>query len=134
GAKYVLNFKVKANKTGTISANLQDPSNYAGRGDFGSVDLTTSWQEVTLETVVSGENAKRFLFNYGNFDGTVWIDDISLRIYNESGGGGDAGYAYTFTNQSAVNFWEAQVAYDLPNLENNQEYVLKFAVKATEAG
>ncbi len=134
GAKYVLNFKVKANKTGTISANLQDPSNYAGRGDFGSVDLTTSWQEVTLETVVSGENAKRFLFNYGNFDGTVWIDDISLRIYNESGSGGDAGYAYTFTNQSAVNFWEAQVAYDLPNLENNQEYVLKFAVKATEAG
>ncbi|SKB45589.1 Carbohydrate binding domain-containing protein [Parapedobacter luteus] len=53
---------------------------------------------------------------------------------DEAGGGGDAGYAYTFTNQSAVNFWEAQVAYDLPNLENNQEYVLKFAVKATEAG
>src|SRR5690606_39078287 len=52
----------------------------------------------------------------------------------ESGGGGDAGYAYTFTNQSAVNFWEVQVAYDLPNLENNQEYVLKVAVKATEAG
>ncbi len=51
------------------------------------------------------------------------------------GGGGNGGYAYTFTNPTAGNFWEAQVAYNLSsNLDNGTQYVLKFMARATATG
>ncbi len=87
GDIYVLNFKVKATDTGVMSAGMQNSTNYAGCGDFSSINLTTSWQELTLETVITGENANRFLFSFGTFAGTIYIDDITLCRKDLDGGG-----------------------------------------------
>lgn len=60
----------------------------------------------------------------------------STRGLSADGEGYDGtGYAYTFTNPSAVNFWEAQTAYDLsPALQMGSTYVLSFKVKSDVAG
>ncbi|MBK5721688.1 endo-1,4-beta-xylanase [Dysgonomonas sp. Marseille-P4677] len=86
GATYVLDFKVKGSKGGSISASLQNPDGYKGCGDFPAFDITTEWEEKSLEVVVTGENAARFLFNYGTYAGTINIDDITLCRLNPDGG------------------------------------------------
>ena len=87
GATYVLRFKVKSSVAATVSANLQDPSNYAWCGNFGSFPVTTAWTQDSLVTTVSGTNAKRFLFNFGNVAGTIWLANVTLCQVNTSGGG-----------------------------------------------
>jgi GH35 family endo-1,4-beta-xylanase len=80
--EYTLHFWVKGSKAGQLSANLQYPSSDAGypsRGDFGSFDVTTSWQEVTLKATCNGSNATRLLFNIGAYAGTLYFDEVSLR-------------------------------------------------------
>jgi len=86
GETYQLDFKVKATGTASVSAGMQNPSDYSDRGSFGSFDLTTEWQEVKLHTVISGEDASRFLFNFGAFAGTIYLDDVTLCQVNPSGG------------------------------------------------
>ncbi len=50
-------------------------------------------------------------------------------------GANGTGYAYTSTNPSVVNFWEAQTAYDLsPALQMGSAYVLNFKVKSNTSG
>lgn len=85
GSTYVLNFKVKGSQNGAISAALQNPEGYKGCGDFPTIEITGSWKEQTLEVVVTGENALRFLFNHGKYVGTIWIDDITLCRKNPNG-------------------------------------------------
>ena len=98
GAKYVLKFNVRASDAATVSANLQSPNEgYAGRGDFGSFAMTTEWKEYSLETTVNGPNSTRFLFNFGNFAGTIWLADVTLCQVNPNGGGGTS-YVEMVTN------------------------------------
>ena len=78
GKTYTLHFWAKSSAPYSLSSNFQNPANYAGGGSFPNVDLTTEWQEYTVNATVSGENIKRFLFNYGNFIGTICIDDLSI--------------------------------------------------------
>ncbi|MGC4232840.1 MAG: endo-1,4-beta-xylanase [Niabella sp.] len=86
GAKYVLTLKIKGSKAGSIGAGMQDPSNYAGRGDFPAIPVTTAWAEQVVSTSITGENAKRFLFNVGAYDGTIYLDDVTLQRENPDGG------------------------------------------------
>ncbi len=86
GATYVLNFKIKGTIAASITASLQNPDGYKSCGDFPAIPITTDWEEQTLEVVVSGENATRFLFNYGAYVGTILIDDITLCRKNPNGG------------------------------------------------
>lgn len=86
GATYVLNFKIKGTKAGDLGAGLQNPDGYKGCGDFPAIAITTSWVEHTAEVIVTGENAIRFLFSYGMFGGTIYIDDITLCRKNPNGG------------------------------------------------
>ena len=81
-AKYILNLNVKASKFGAISADMQDPTDYKVKGSFGLIGLTTDWSEVTLETTIDGQNAKRFIFNCGNFDGTIYFDNVTISRVN----------------------------------------------------
>ena len=78
GKTYTLHFWAKSSAPYSLSSNFQNPQTYAGGGSFPNVDLTTEWQEFTINATVSGENIKRFLFNYGNFIGTICIDDLSI--------------------------------------------------------
>jgi endo-1,4-beta-xylanase len=75
--EYVLKFAAKGSKAGTISADLQQTSNYSGNG-FGNIALTTDYKEYTLKVTTTAVR-NRFIFNHGQFDGTVFIDNVSLR-------------------------------------------------------
>jgi GH35 family endo-1,4-beta-xylanase len=75
--EYVLKFAAKGSKDGTISSDLQQTSNYSGNG-FGNIALTTVYKEYTLKLTTTAVR-NRFIFNHGQFAGTVFIDNISLR-------------------------------------------------------
>lgn len=78
GETYTLHFWARASHEGSITAGFQNPSNYGGRGDFPVINLTTEWKEYELQTAVTGDNAKRFLFSIGAFAGDIYIDNLDL--------------------------------------------------------
>lgn len=79
GTTYFLKLKVKGSIAGTIPVGFQDPvHNYAGRGDFTTLNVTTDWKEVTLKGTCNGEDATRLLFTVGGYIGTLYLDDICL--------------------------------------------------------
>ena len=78
GSRYVLRLNVKGSKTGAITVNMQNPDTYAVVGSFGLVNLTEDWSEVTLITTITGDNAKRFIFDCGGYDGTIYFDNVTL--------------------------------------------------------
>lgn len=162
GATYVLSLQIRGSVDGTISAGLQDPSNYASGGDFPPLGVTQEWKEYTLEITANGENVARFLFSFGAYVGTIYIDDITLSRKNPLGGSVDIPkYLYQsdfedgvalggwgngstrevvngelqMVNPSAVNFWEAQAAIDFADpLVNGEMYYLNLKVKGSAAG
>jgi endo-1,4-beta-xylanase len=75
--EYILKFAAKGSKAGTISSDLQQTSNYSGDG-FGNIALTTVYKEYTLKLTTTAVR-NRFILNHGQYDGTVFIDNISLR-------------------------------------------------------
>lgn len=81
---YVLKMKIKGSVGGSIGAGFQNPDGYAGCGDFPAIAVKTEWSEVEVETKVTGEGAKRFLFNVGKYAGTLWMDDIEI-YYGDPG-------------------------------------------------
>lgn len=109
GSTYVLNFRVRANTAGNIRAEIQSTSDYSSNG-FGTFAMTTEWKEYTLETVASKADRNRFLFSFGDFAGTVYVDNVTLRRVNPDGGGAsgkfvvadfegdDLGITYPMTN------------------------------------
>lgn len=76
--RYFLKLKIKGTKAGSIGAGFQNPDGYKGCGDFSAINITTDWNEVTVSTTCSGEGATRFLFSYGAYDGTIYIDELSI--------------------------------------------------------
>lgn len=78
GTTYFLKMKIKGSTNGSIGAAFQKPAGYLGRGDFPSISFTTDWQEITVSTKCTGDATTRFLFNFGNYAGTIYIDDISI--------------------------------------------------------
>ena len=85
-ATYVLNFKVKANTAGTIRAEIQSPSDYSSDG-LGSFNVSEDWEEYTLQTTITKDDRSRFIISYGDFAGTVYIDDVTLSRVNPNAGG-----------------------------------------------
>ncbi len=85
GATYVVNFKVKASSASTINAVLQSPD-YSS-DSFGSFNVLEDWEEYTLQTTVTKEDRNRFLISYGDFAGTIYIDDVTLSRVNPNAGG-----------------------------------------------
>jgi len=83
GETYFLSFKIKGSAAGAVRPGFQDPSDYSSGGDFSTVNFTTEWKEVTVQTIVTKETASRFLFSFGDFAGTIYIDDLKL-YYEES--------------------------------------------------
>ena len=79
GSRYVLHLKIKGSKAGAITAGMQNPDTYAGVGSFGVVNISTDWSEVTLITTITGANARRFIFDCGEFDGTIYFDNVTVR-------------------------------------------------------
>ncbi|RAW02574.1 endo-1,4-beta-xylanase [Pseudochryseolinea flava] len=86
GSTYVLNFKVKSNVAGTIRAEIQSTADYSSDG-FGTFAISTEWKEYTLQTTASKADRNRFIFSFGDFAGTVYVDDVTLSRINPDGGG-----------------------------------------------
>ena len=79
GSRYVLNLNIKGTKTGAITVGMQNPDTYATVGSFGVVNIKDDWSEVTLIASITGANAKRFIFDCGEFNGTIYFDNVTIR-------------------------------------------------------
>jgi endo-1,4-beta-xylanase len=86
GSAYVLNFKVKSNTSGTIRAEIQSTTDYSSDG-FGTFAISPEWKEYTLQATAGKADRNRFVISFGDFAGTVYIDDVTLRRVNPDGGG-----------------------------------------------
>ncbi|MFT3738176.1 MAG: endo-1,4-beta-xylanase [Breznakibacter sp.] len=75
--EYTLKFVVKANTTGSIRAELQSTSDYSSNS-FGSFAVTKEWKEYELTTTTTKADRNRFVISFGDFAGTVYIDNVSL--------------------------------------------------------
>ncbi|SHM43729.1 Glycosyl hydrolase family 10 [Chitinophaga jiangningensis] len=76
GETYNLSFWVKGTAEGIIRPELQS-ANYASNG-FGQVPVTKEWKQVTISTKTTAADRIRLIFSYGEFAGTVYIDDVVL--------------------------------------------------------
>lgn len=84
GETYNLSFWIKGTAAGVVRPELQSAS-YASDG-FGQVPVTTSWTQVNISTTASAADRIRLIFSYGEFAGTVYIDNVELKSAKASGG------------------------------------------------
>ena len=84
GATYELSFWVKGTAPGTIRPELQS-TNYSSNG-YGQVEVTTEWKLVSIATTATAADRTRLIFSYGEFAGTVYIDDVVLKNARATGG------------------------------------------------
>lgn len=77
GKEYTLKFAAKANKPGSIHADLQSTSDYSGDG-FGTFAVTDAWQQFELKATTTKAGRNRFIFSFGDFAGKIDIDNVSL--------------------------------------------------------
>lgn len=76
GTQYTLSFWVKGTAAGIIRPELQS-SNYSSNG-FGQVPVTTNWTFVSVSTTATSADRIRFIISYGEFAGTVYLDNVSI--------------------------------------------------------
>jgi len=81
GSTYKLSFYIKGSVPGVINASLQETKSYAS-DNFPNFNITTDWTKVEVETTVTAADRTRFLFSYGNYAGTIFIDNIALQREN----------------------------------------------------
>ncbi len=159
GETYTLIMKVKSAAEGQLRVGFQNPDGYAGCGDFAPITLTPDWQEVCQECKITGDNALRFIFSFGDVVGDIMIDDLLLykgkmpeyettmyvdRDFSEDsqkiGGWGNSSSqavedgVLVLTNPSAVNSWEAQIAVDFNEpIPNGTVTTMEIKAKASAA-
>ncbi|MCD8044546.1 MAG: endo-1,4-beta-xylanase [Tannerellaceae bacterium] len=77
GEECILSLWIRGDRDGSISFDAQDTSDWTG-DSFGKAYFSTEWKYVELKTTITGDNRTRFLISYGDFEGTVYLDNISL--------------------------------------------------------
>lgn len=78
GVTYTYTFMAKATSNYAMEFYLKNSSsgNQYYPGAFS--ELTTSWQKITKTFTPEASGIDQLIFNYGTFEGTIWVDDISL--------------------------------------------------------
>ena len=76
GKEYVLKIVARGSKAGNIGIDLQSTSNYTG-DNMGSLALTTSYKAYELKVTATAAR-NRFIINFGQYDGTIFIDKVVL--------------------------------------------------------
>ncbi len=84
GETYELSFWVKGTAAGIIRPELQS-ADYSSNG-YGQVAVSTEWKQVTIATTATAADRTRLIFSYGEFAGTVYIDDVVLKNTKATGG------------------------------------------------
>ncbi|MCD7932870.1 MAG: endo-1,4-beta-xylanase [Tannerellaceae bacterium] len=72
-----LSFWIRGDVEGNISFVAQDMVNYTA-DNFGTVSVSTEWQYVEKEALITKDDRTVLLINYGDYVGTIYIDNISL--------------------------------------------------------
>jgi len=88
GVTYELDLMVKGDANGVIRPELQS-SDYSSNG-FGSIAVTTEWANHTLTVEAGRSDRDRFIISYGEFAGSLWIDNVSIRKVNSNGTKGES--------------------------------------------
>ena len=110
--EYVLKIAARGSKAGNIGVELQATSNYSSDG-FGSIALTTQYKEYELKVTTTAVR-NRFVINFGQYDGTIFIDKVSLKKSGtetyiipennfESGIGGWFGWGNSSTREKSAD-------------------------------
>lgn len=84
GQEYKLSFWIKGDAEGIIRPELQSPD-YSSNG-FGQVSVTKEWKQVQLTTMATAGDRQRFVISYGEFAGTVYLDNVVLSSAEATGG------------------------------------------------
>lgn len=77
GTQYTLKFMVRATANGAIRAEIQSSADYSSDG-FGTFNVSKEWQEYELTTTASKDDRNRFIISFGDYEGTVFIDNVTL--------------------------------------------------------
>jgi anion transporter len=75
--EYVLTFFVKGTASGNIRPELQSSADYSSNG-FGVVPVTTTWTKFELKTTTTKDTRDRFIISFGDYVGSVYIDNVTL--------------------------------------------------------
>ncbi len=81
---YEISFWVKGTANGVIRPELQSP-NFSSNG-FGQVNVTTDWRLITAATTTTAADRNRLIFSYGEYQGTVYIDNVVVKSTKAAGG------------------------------------------------
>lgn len=84
GETYNLSFWVKGDAEGIIRPEMQSP-NYSSNG-FGMIPVTPEWTLINVSTTITANDRNRFIISYGEFEGTVYIDNVVLSSATLVGG------------------------------------------------
>ncbi|MBS9522740.1 endo-1,4-beta-xylanase [Litoribacter alkaliphilus] len=84
GETYNLSFWVKGDAEGVIRPEMQSPD-WSSNG-FGMVYVTEEWQHVNLSTTMTANDRQRLIISYGEFAGTVYMDEFVLSSSALQGG------------------------------------------------
>lgn len=72
-------FKCMAKATSEYNESIFLQSSTGGEQGFpGGFNIGTQWEEATLNFTPSHDQIDRFTFNFGDFEGTIYIDNVSI--------------------------------------------------------
>ena len=83
GKTYKLTFRIRgANGNGTLGAGLQNADDdYHSAGEFApDINFTGTWQTVEVTCTCNYANAKRLIFSFGQYSGSIYIDDFKFTV------------------------------------------------------
>jgi len=80
GQEYVLSFRIKGSRSGTLSSGFQITDGYKSAGEFPNVQFSTAWKDVEIKCECSAEGGTRLLFSFGEFSGDIYIDDFCFKV------------------------------------------------------
>lgn len=84
GETYNLSFWVKGEGEGIIRPEMQSPD-FSSNG-FGMIQVTPEWRLINVSTTITASDRNRFIISYGEFEGTVYIDNVVLSSATLVGG------------------------------------------------
>lgn len=87
GVTYNADFWVKGSDEGQIRLEIQSTNDYSS-DLVGVIYLNKKWQHIKLPVTITKDDRNRFIFSFGSFAGTVYLDNIEFS--NASGSTGEA--------------------------------------------
>lgn len=76
--EYVMTFKGKATSAYTAGVWYQDSTNGEGQEYGPTCEFGTQWEDKTLTLKVTGAAKNKIVFNFGDFAGSLMLDDVTL--------------------------------------------------------